>query len=105
MALSVSDSIRVARVADASAIATVHVDAWRETYADLVPVHMLCSLSVDRRTDMWGRVLSNPEEFSSSALFVAEREGAIVGFGCCGLQRVESLGAKGYEARSVQYTC
>jgi ribosomal protein S18 acetylase RimI-like enzyme len=97
MASTISNSIRFAVVADASAIATIHVDAWRETYAGLIPPHVLSGLSADRRTEMWGRILSNPEGFSSSAVFVAEREGAIVGFGCCGLQRAESLGAQGYD--------
>jgi ribosomal protein S18 acetylase RimI-like enzyme len=97
MASTISDSIRVAEVADASAIAALHVGAWRETYAGLIPADVLAGLSVDRRTEMWGRILSDPEPFSASAVFVAEREGAIVGFGCCGLQRAERLNAQGYD--------
>lgn len=82
MTWRISDSIRVARAADAPAIAAVHVGAWRETYAGLVPAHVLSGLSVDRRTEVWGRIISKPEAFNSSAVFVAEREGAVVGFGC-----------------------
>jgi ribosomal protein S18 acetylase RimI-like enzyme len=93
----ISDAIRVAAVADASAIAAVHVQAWRETYDGLVPARVLSGLSVDRRTEIWRRVFSDPEAFNSSAVLVAEREGAIVGFGCCGLQRAADLSVRGYD--------
>jgi ribosomal protein S18 acetylase RimI-like enzyme len=97
MTSRISVSIRIASAADAPAIAAVHVDAWRETYAGLVPAHVLSGLSVDRRIEGWARIMSKSEAFNSSAVFVAEREGAAVGFGCCGLQRAENLNAQGYD--------
>src|SRR6516165_4195497 len=97
MASNVGGSIRVAGVADAAAIAAVHVEAWRETYKGIVPVHVLAGLSVDRRTEIWRRILTNPTAFSSSAVFVSEREEKVVGFGCCGMQRAESLSVQGYD--------
>jgi ribosomal protein S18 acetylase RimI-like enzyme len=96
MTSRISDSIRVAMAVDAPAIAAVHVNSWRETYAGLVPAHVLSGLSVDRRTELWDRIICKPEAFSSSTVFVAERDGAVVGFGCCGLQRAESLNIQGY---------
>jgi hypothetical protein len=39
----------------------------------------------------------NPTAFSSNAVFVAEREETVVGFGCCGMQRAEGLNAQGYD--------
>ena len=48
MAWDIGGSIRVAEVADAAAIAAVHVEAWRETYVGIVPVQVLAGLSVDR---------------------------------------------------------
>jgi len=90
MAWNVGGSIRVAGVADAAAIAAVHVEAWRETYVGIVPVQVLAGLSVDRRTQIWRRILTNPTAFSSSAVFVAEREEKVVGFGCCGMQRAST---------------
>jgi len=89
-------SIRTATVADVSAIGSVHVEAWWETYVGIVPDHVLADLSVDRRAAMWGRILSDPSVPNGSAAFVAERGGTIVGFGCCGLQRDEMLSARGY---------
>jgi hypothetical protein len=97
MAWNVGGSIRVTGVADAAAIAAVHVEAWRETYVGIVPVQVLAGLSVDRRTEIWRRILTNPMAFSSSAVFVAERDRTVVGFGCCGMQRAESLSAQGYD--------
>src|SRR5690349_25060515 len=96
MTSSISDSIRVAMAVDAPAIAAVHVGAWRETYTGLVPAHVLSGLSVDRRTEIWGRIISEPEAFNSSTVFVAEREGAVVAFGCCGLQRAENPKVQGH---------
>jgi hypothetical protein len=81
MASKISGSIRVGGVADAVAIAAVHV-AWRETYVGIVPLQVLAGLSVDRRTDVWRRLLTDPTAFSSSAVFVAESERTVVGFGC-----------------------
>ena len=66
-------SIRTAAVADASAIGSVHVEAWRETYAGIVPDHVLGGLSVDKRAAMWRRLLCDPEAFNASAALVAER--------------------------------
>jgi hypothetical protein len=54
-------------VADAAAIAAVHVEAWRETYMGIVPVQALADLSVDRRTEICRRILTNPTAFSSRA--------------------------------------
>jgi ribosomal protein S18 acetylase RimI-like enzyme len=90
------DAIRVATAADAPAIAAVHVQAWRETYAGLVPAHVLASLSVARRTELWRRIIFEPKAYSSSVVLVAEREGTVAGFGCCGVQRAENLHARGY---------
>jgi hypothetical protein len=94
-------SIRTATVADAAAIGSVHVEAWRETYVGIVPDHVLAGLSVDGRAAMWGRILCNPTALNESAAFVAERGGTIVGFGCCGVQRAEMLNAQGVTRREV----
>jgi ribosomal protein S18 acetylase RimI-like enzyme len=89
-------SVRAAAAADAAAIATVHVASSLETYTGIVPDHVLTSFTVDRRTATWRQILGDPATFHSSAVFVAEREEAIVGFGCCGIQRTGTLNAQGY---------
>jgi hypothetical protein len=97
MAQTEGGSIRIAKAADAAAIAIIHVESWRETYTGIVPEDVLAGLSVDQRTATWHRILCDPTTFYSSAVFVAERRGAIFGFACCGMQRSETLRAQGYE--------
>ena len=90
-------SIRHAQLKDAEAIAAVHVAAWRESYADLVPAEMLASLSVEERADRWRRILGKPDPAIATAAFVAcVSDGTVVGFGSCGLQRSAELAGAGF---------
>lgn len=88
--------IRRASLADARDLASMHVASWRETYPGMVPDSMLSSLSVDGRAAMWQRILGAPATEGSSAVYLAEIDVKIVGFGSCGAQRTESLKEKGY---------
>jgi ribosomal protein S18 acetylase RimI-like enzyme len=45
--------VRLAVESDAQGIATVHVEAWRETYAHLLPTEVLARLSVAQRAARW----------------------------------------------------
>jgi GNAT superfamily N-acetyltransferase len=51
-------SVRRATASDAHAIATVHVAAWRETYAHLLPATQLAALDVQRRSEVWADILA-----------------------------------------------
>ena len=46
---------------------------------------------------MWSAVLEDPLRYGGTAVFVAEREGEVIGFGACGSQRDEALRAQGFE--------
>ncbi|WP_439663087.1 GNAT family N-acetyltransferase [Lentzea sp. HUAS TT2] len=48
-------TVRPATVADAPAVASVHVQTWRAAYRGLVPDSVLDELSVSARTSMWER--------------------------------------------------
>ena len=76
--------IRAATQEDIPGIARVHVDAWRETYAGLIPQEVLANLSVNERAAMWRRALG---ERSATSLLVYEREGDVVGFAAAGPER------------------
>ncbi|MBN9531030.1 MAG: GNAT family N-acetyltransferase [Alphaproteobacteria bacterium] len=81
--------IRPAAVADAGALAAVHVAAWRETYRGLLPDAVLNNLSPERRAIEWADRLGRGD---TEMVLVAEDEaGAIVGFGACGPQRPHGL--------------
>jgi len=82
-----------ARGEDAGAIAQVHVQAWRETYRGLIPDSVLAGLSVDGRVRAWSEMLAAGD--AAPAIFVAEQEGAIVGFGSARAVRDPALATDG----------
>jgi len=71
-------AVRAARVTDATAIGAVHVRAWQIGYRGIMPDSYLDGLSARERARMWAEQLAKPP--SDRVLFVAEREGTIVGF-------------------------
>lgn len=75
-------SVRMATVNDAAAIARVHVDSWRTTYAGIVPDDFLAGLSYASREQRWRELLSGV-----SVAWVAEADGAVVGFAAGGANR------------------
>ena len=90
-------AIRRAQAGDAAAIAAVHVAAWRETYAGLVPERMLSAFAVAERTRRWHRILTAPDPSLETAVLVAvARDRGIVGFGSCGRQPMADLVADGF---------
>ena len=73
--MSPRTNIRLAEVRDARGIAEVHVQTWQDTYAGHMPADFLAGLSVDRREEMWTRVLSTGRD----RVWVAEAGGAAEG--------------------------
>jgi ribosomal protein S18 acetylase RimI-like enzyme len=80
-----SVALREATVADAAAIAAVHVRAWRETYAGLLPTTWLAAMSPEAHRRRWAREIAPPR--AGGAVVVATVGEAVVGFGSCGPQR------------------
>lgn len=69
--------LRAARPRDAAAIARVHVDSWRDTYAGILPARYLAGLSYEKQTREWLGHLARP----GNASFVAESEAqGVIGF-------------------------
>ncbi len=86
--------IREAHAVDAAAIARVHVDSWRTTYAGILPSDFLASLSYENREQTWSRALSASGRRSS--VHVAEDgDGRIVGFASGGPEREGDPAYKG----------
>jgi ribosomal protein S18 acetylase RimI-like enzyme len=75
--------VRPAVPADARSIAEVHVRAWQETYAHLVPEDALARLSVEQRERRWGEILSD----GGSLNWVATEGTRVVGFAGSGAAR------------------
>jgi ribosomal protein S18 acetylase RimI-like enzyme len=74
--------VRKAAVADAGAIATVHVRTWQEAYAHVFDAERLARIDPERRRAHWERGIAAGE-----AVFVAEDEGRVVGFVSIGASR------------------
>jgi ribosomal protein S18 acetylase RimI-like enzyme len=71
--------IRDGGEADTEGIARVHVQGWRESYAEFLAPEALAGLSVEERIAMWRSVFAKPDP--RARLLVAETpEGEIVGF-------------------------
>jgi GNAT superfamily N-acetyltransferase len=70
-------------VADTAAIAHVHIQAWRETYARLVEPGELDALDVDARAERWRSILDE----GRTAVWVADATGGLVGFASAGTRR------------------
>src|SRR5215208_1250393 len=90
-------SFRVATTADCSAVAKVHVQSWKESFAGIVPQTFLDKMSVERRARAF------EEGFSASfyRMYVAEvPERGIVGFADFGEPR-EAIDAYGGELYAV----
>src|SRR5882672_8394882 len=82
-------TIRAAELEDAPAIARVHVDTWRSTYAGIIPQHYLDNLTVQNRTINWVRVL---ERGAGLITMVSEdHDRRIVGFASGGAMRQPEL--------------
>jgi GNAT superfamily N-acetyltransferase len=77
--------IRLAQTEDAPAIARVHIDTWRTTYAGIVPAEHLAGLSYERCQANWIPYLSDPQ--GETRTFVAEARGKIVAFASGGPAR------------------
>ena len=91
-----SPTIRLATDADVLPMAKVHIESWRETYPGLLPDRLLARLSVAGEAIRWQRMLDRPRAWGETVAFVADQQGAIVGYGSCGEQRTQLLHNRGF---------
>lgn len=86
--------IRPAAVSDIEAIARFHVDSWRHAYRDLAPPAVFDIMTVERRRELWTRLLATSEAPAIHHL-VAEVDGSLVGIGGAGAATHPAYGARG----------
>ena len=83
--------IRRARVEDAAAIAEVHVETWRTTYAGMLPDNFLLNLSEEKHEARWWRHILAGNN-SRHYVYVADDDDAgVVGFCSGGRMRGEAV--------------
>jgi hypothetical protein len=68
--------LRPADIADARAIAKVHVLSWQHAYRGLLPQGFLDGLSVEQRQAMWSSSITQGD----MSILVAEVNDRVVGF-------------------------
>lgn len=88
--------IRPAISDDAEMIAEIHVQAWRETYAGLLPKSLLDGLSVEQRMTWWRTVLDELVTPQRAVYLATDDQARTIGFGSYGPQRDPKLDAAGY---------
>ncbi|MEU3649272.1 GNAT family N-acetyltransferase [Lentzea sp. NPDC034063] len=81
MPLGEDMTVRPAVVADAPAVAAVHVQTWQAAYRGLVPDSVLDELSVEARTSMWERGIPR------GGVWVGLVDSAVAGFVAVGPSR------------------
>jgi ribosomal protein S18 acetylase RimI-like enzyme len=83
---------RRATLEDASSVARVHCASWRSTYPGLIPDHVIDAWAdIERRTDGWRRIINERPE----TLWLATRDGEVVGFADGGVAREPNDGVAG----------
>lgn len=90
-------SIRAANLADAEAIAQVHVTAWQHAYEHILPADFLARLSVEKRRAMWSESIAKGQPH----ILVAETNGQITGFAAYGPCRDEGSSPTSFEIWAI----
>ncbi len=80
-------TLRAGRSGDEATLADVHVRSWQWAYRDLLPAEALAGLDRVSRATMWLHVLAG--DFDGAQVWIAERDGAVVGFVADGPSREE----------------
>jgi GNAT superfamily N-acetyltransferase len=87
----VSVSVRSATVADAPAIARVHLDSWVATYTGVFPQQSFDEFPLAQRERLWAREAGlNAEPERRSQLLVAFEGADVAGFASVGPYRVQT---------------
>ncbi|MGH6947606.1 MAG: GNAT family N-acetyltransferase [Kiloniellales bacterium] len=95
--MSAGFALRLARIADAPAIARVHVETWRSAYAGLVPDTYLVGMTESERAQAWLQRLIKPDKTAATVVAEVAPRGVsqVVGFGDCGPARSPQVGCDG----------
>ena len=91
--------IRRASMDDAEMIAQLHVDAWRKSYASLMPPEALSLLSVEEQAERWRDIFRRPSERRRQRRVFGDGRGRdVLRFGSCCRQRRPRLAGVGFPA-------
>ncbi|GAB3677895.1 GNAT family N-acetyltransferase [Angustibacter aerolatus] len=91
--------VRPAVPDDAEELGPVHNQAWRETYAGLMPADFLAGLDDARSVARWRERLEHPAPHV--AVHVALADGAVIGFATAGRTRDTDLPEPAHELYAI----
>lgn len=91
-------TLREAQLADAPAIARLHLRSWRDAYRALAPAEAYETLTEAVRLARWTAILSEPQ--SHHRIFVAQAGGSLLGIGMAAPPSEAAFGPRG-EVRSL----
>jgi GNAT superfamily N-acetyltransferase len=94
---------RIATVDDAAAVAAVHVRSWQDAYRGICPDAYLDGLSVERRSEVWSRILSETD-LPRTGTFVLEEGLDVIGFVHVAPTRDDDLPASTGEVTGIYIT-
>ena len=77
-------------MSDAGAIAAVHVETWRDTYAGIIPDRILLDLSEPTQERSWQAILRSRRR-GELTLVAEQADGGVVGFANAGRARPTGL--------------
>lgn len=88
-------TVRPLQIADAEALGALHVQVWREAYADLMPQQTLADLDPTRRAERWRALAAEEAEGLAAAEGKLTRvavhpDGTLVGFATAAPARDEA---------------
>jgi GNAT superfamily N-acetyltransferase len=89
--------LRRADAGDARIVAQVHSDAWRETYADMMPAQTLAARDLDEWTRRWRERLADRSDPAAATFLALDAAGAPAGVAHCRRQSSEKLRPLGFE--------
>jgi len=95
-------AVRAAEPGDAAAIARVHRESWRSTYAGVLPPDVIATHAGRAGEAAWLRRIR--ETGPAQATWVAQREAEVIGFASCGDARhlLEGIDAEVYALYVLQ---
>jgi len=79
-------AVRPAKLEDATTLARIYVETWRDTYAGMLPDKMLLGMSVVRHAAAWTHELNGGDSFGDTIAAEAPNDG-IVGLATVGATR------------------
>jgi GNAT superfamily N-acetyltransferase len=80
-------TLRPAVAADIPALARVHVDSWRHTYAGILDADYLDAMTYASRKTSWQQILGHPEMGKRRFAIAAARDHQVCGFAVGGPNR------------------